>query len=109
MNKKRIVAVLAGVLGIILVAKIARGGQCYTVDNIGTSPNEPYYYATYLGETMAIVDAFWDARYDMFTVEFIIDGVYQPVPNWETILHGQEFRFQVVRTTEICHINLVPR
>ncbi|GAI78090.1 unnamed protein product, partial [marine sediment metagenome] len=78
----------------------------YMVDNIGTGPTALYHYATYMGESMSILDAFGETNEDIFTVEFLIEGFYQPVTVYDTIPKNQQFRFQVVRTTEICNIRL---
>lgn len=104
----------AGLLGlfaaaglILFIARKASGGSCYNVENIGIGPLEPYYYAKYLGATLPILDAFGETNNDIFTVEFLTEyGTYQSVTVNDIIPHGQEFRFQVVRTTEICNINL---
>lgn len=104
--KKGIIAVILGVLGIFAITKVAKGGQCYLVDNIGIGPLEPYHYAIYLGSSMSILDAFGATNDDIFTVEFLIEGIYQRMTPDDIIPNGQKFRFQVVRTTEICHISL---
>jgi len=97
------------VVGVILLVKKASSsvspGDCFTLNNIGTGPDEPYYYARWLGASMALTEAFGSAANDVFTVQYqALD--WQDVTSDTIVERNQLIRFQVVRETIVCGFDL---
>lgn len=106
-------AVALSTLGLILIGKKASGGEnngavCFRLNYIGTGSDEPYYYATWLGTTMPLNEAFGDAINDLFIVQYQYESypLWRDVSAYTEVQHNQFIRFQVVRTTEICGFRL---